>query len=121
MNKVKPTPKQKKTFEHMKKAKSLQEAMLQGGYSQLTSTHPKQNLIESQGFKVLLEQYREDLVRAGVSSEILAEIQAEGLFDQDAKVRLDYIKETKKDLGISQPDDRGVKVNVGVFDMGKYE
>lgn len=102
-NKVKPTDKQLKTFKHMKNAKSLQEAMLKGGYSQATSTHPKQNFIEAAAVKPLIEQYREDLINAGFSTAMMAEIQVEGLTEQDPKVRLEYIRETKKDLGLSQP------------------
>lgn len=101
-NLVKPTDKQKKTFLHMAKAKSLQDAMLKGGYSKATSINPKHNFIEREGVKPLIEEYREHLINAGISTEILAEIQAEGLFDQNGAVRLGYLKETKKDFGLSQ-------------------
>lgn len=117
--KVKPTEKQLQTFQHMKKAKSLQEAMLKGGYSLSTSTHPKQKLVESAGFKTLLGEYREDLKKAGITKEVLAEIQAEGLFDQDAKVRLEYLKETKKDLGLSSQQE-GEKVNLNIFNNPNF-
>lgn len=99
-NKVKPTKKQISTFKHMKNAKTLQEAMLAGGYSKSSSLKPKQNFTDSEGFKSLVDQYKGDLIKAGFSTEMLAEVQMEGLFDQDARVRLDYIKETKKDIGL---------------------
>ncbi len=114
-NQVKPTEKQKQTFKHMKKAKSLQEAMLAGGYSKKTSINPKQNFIDSKGAKVLFKQYKNHLTNAGISPELLAEVQAEGLFDQNAQVRLGYLKETKKDFGLIH-DSEGTKVQVNVFD-----
>mgnify|MGYP001591680812 FL=1 len=113
-NKVKPTEKQKRTFEHLKTAKSLQEAMLAGGYSRKSAESPRQNFVARGGTQVLLEKYRGHLKKAGISSELLAEIQAEGLFDQNAAIRLGYLKETKKDFGISQ-ETPSVNVAVGVF------
>ena len=104
MNKVKATKKQLQTFKHMKNAKSLQEAMLKGGYSQKTAFYPKANFLEREGTKTLIKKYQEDLINAGISTELLAEIQAEGLFDPNSAIRLGYLKETKKDFGLNQPD-----------------
>lgn len=116
-NKVEPTEKQRQTFEHMRTAKSLQEAMLAGGYSKSTTINPKQNFIDSKGVRVLFKQYKKHLTNAGISPELLAEIQAEGLFDQNAQVRLGYLKETKKDFGlIHDSESSGVAVQVNVFD-----
>ncbi len=109
---TKPSKKQERLFEHMKKADNLREAALAAGYSEASAKNPKL-LMEKKGFQMLMEQYREDLVKAGFSTEMLAEIQMEGLFDQDAKVRLDYIKETKKDVGLFQPDSRS-QINIGI-------
>ena len=105
-NKVKPTEKQIKTFQHMKKAKSLQDAMLKGGYSYKSSIAPTKNFLDREGTKQLIEQYRDDLINAGISMELLAEIQAEGLFDQNSGIRLGYLKETKKDFGITTQDNK---------------
>lgn len=111
-NNVKPTEKQLKTFLHMKKAKTMQEAMLKGGYSLNSSIAPSKNFLEREGVKPLIEQYRDDLINAGISTSILAEIQAEGLFDQDARVRLEYLKETKKDIGLLNSQDSNVKKRI---------
>lgn len=105
-NKVKPTQRQIKTFEHMQKAKSLREAMLKGGYSEKSAIDPKGNFLEREGTKTLIEQYREHLINAGISPELLAEIQAEGLFDQNSAIRLGYLKETKKDFGLGSDTER---------------
>lgn len=102
INKVKPTPMQLSSFENIKRGMKLRDAMLAGGYSKQTSTHSKQKLVKSRGFQELIKEYREDLKKAGVTKEVLAEIQAEGLFDQDAKVRLEYLRENKRDLGLAQ-------------------
>lgn len=101
-NKIKPTKKQEEALKHIKRGMRLRDSMIAAGYTPKTATHPKQNLIDKRGFQVLIHQYREDLKKAGISSEVLAEVQAEGLFDQSASVRLDYLQETKKDFGILQ-------------------
>ena len=110
-NKVKPTDKQIQTFKHMDKAKTLQEAMLAGGYSRKSSLKPKQNFTDREGTKVLVEEYKGHLEKAGISPELLAEIQAEGLFDQNAAVRLGYLKESKKDFGLLV-EDKAPTVNI---------
>ena len=115
-NKIKPTEKQLSTFENIKRGMKLRDAMLAAGYKPSTGINPKAKLVDSKGFQVLIKEYREDLRRAGVTKEVLAEIQAEGLFDQDAKVRLDYLKETKKDLGfIEDKQEGGITNNILVI------
>jgi len=114
-NKVKPTKKQRQTFEHMKTARSLQEAMLAGGYSKSTSLKPKQNFTDLRGVNVLLKEYKGHLENAGISPKLLAEIQAEGLFDQNAQTRLGYLKETKKDFGIIQEEKAIPQTQVNIF------
>jgi len=100
-NKVKPTELQKETFKHLHHAKTLQEAMLKGGYSKNSSLYPKANFLDREGTKSLINQYREELRKAGVSIEVLAEVEASGLFDENGAVRLGYLKENKKSLGLS--------------------
>ena len=91
-NHVKPTRRQLATFENLKHTRSLREAMMRAGYSEKTSSHPRQKLVESEGFQILLVQHREELHRAGVSTKLLAEILMAGLFDKNAMVRLNYSK-----------------------------
>lgn len=113
-NKVKPTKKQAAFFDELKRAKDLREAGRRAGYSEKTIMSPKQNIMDTEGFRVLLDQHREELRKAGVSIELLAEIQATGLLDKDAKVRLEYVKEAKKDFGIFQPDNKPTKIMIGI-------
>ena len=111
-NNVKPTPMQLSTFENIKRGMKLRDAMIAGGYSPNTSKAPGQKLVDSRGFQELIKEYREDLRNAGVTKEVLAEIQAEGLFDQDARVRLDYLKENKKDLGlVNENPNTAIQIN----------
>jgi hypothetical protein len=115
---VKPTQKQRKAFENIKAGMNLKDSLLKAGYSPVTATHPKQNVVDSPGMKSLIEQYREDLMKAGITKEVLAEIQAEGLFDQNAGVRLGYLKETKKDFGLSvdlPTNQTNIQINAGDF------
>lgn len=100
-NKVKPTAKQKKAFEHLKAGLTKQQAMLKAGYSPKTALNAKQNLMEAPGTQVLIHQYREELRKAGVTTEVLAEVEAAGLFEDNPNVRLEYLKEAKKSLGIN--------------------
>lgn len=121
-NKVSPSPKQKTAFEYLKTARDLGEAMRKAGYSEITSTHPKQNLVDTAGFKMLVNQYREELKTAGVNTEIMAKIQAAGLFDKDPKIRLEYLKETKRDFGLSQADLKVSNTLIGIsLDKKRYE
>jgi hypothetical protein len=113
-NKVKPTAKQRKTFENIPGSKSLGEAMVKGGYAPKTSTHPSSKLVESEGFRLLIEEYREKLLETGVNIDLMAEIQRSGLGDKDAKVRLDYLKEAKKDFGLWQADNKPSNVIIGI-------
>lgn len=102
--KTKPTKKQRKAFENIEAGMSKRQAMLAAGYSLKSAGNPKQELLETKGYQQLVNEYRAHLKNAGITPEILADIQAEGLFDQDARVRLEYIKETKKDLGMVNND-----------------
>lgn len=104
----------------MKKAQTMREAMLAGGYSQVSVDNPK-NFTDSRGFQILMEEYRNDLIKAGATPEMLAEIQVEGLFSQDDRVRLEYIKETKKDFGLFQPDNKQTNIVVGIVPKKNYE
>jgi|SRR3990170_2708536 len=121
-NKVRPTPNQEKTFEAIRSGgKTLQEAMIEGGYSHSSSLKPKQNLTDRAGFQTLIEKYREELRKAGISNDLMARVQTKGLVDEDAKVRLEYLKETKKDFGIFQPDNKPSNILIGILPKKDYE
>lgn len=104
MNKVKPTEKQRSTFEHIKRGMKLRDAMLAAGYDETTALNSKENYVEAAGVQKLMEEYRGMLIKNGATLEMLAELQIEGLFDNNGAVRLQYIKETKKDFGMSNED-----------------
>jgi len=109
-NKVRPTEKQIKTFENIKAGMKPFEAARLAGYSDQTVLDTRQNILNAPGFLTLVHEFREDLAKAGVTKEVIATIQAEGLKSRDPKVRLDYLKEAKKDLGLyapAQPQDNG--------------
>ncbi len=120
-NKVKPTELQISTFENIRRGMKLRDAILAAGYDKTTALNPKQNVIESRGFQELIKEWRSDLQNAGITKEVLAEIQAEGLFDADAKVRLDYLKETKKDLGLVDKNDNTTNIQVNTFIKGEKD
>jgi hypothetical protein len=111
-NRVKPTDKQLKTLRHLSNAKTLQEAMLKGGYSKASSINPKVNFIDREGTKSAIQEYKEHLINAGASPEILAEIEVAGLFEENGAVRLGYLKEVKKSFGLAEPDPGNIKRQV---------
>lgn len=113
-NKVKTTKLQKKAFENLKGSESVGEAMIKAGYSAVSALKPKQNLTGREGFRLLIEEYREQLLTFGVGIELLAAVQRAGLEDKDSRVRLDYLKEAKKDFGLWQADNKGSQVIIGI-------
>lgn len=108
-NKVKPTKKQRSTFEHIKRGLNLKDAMEAAGYSENTSIAPRKNFLGAAGTQELIKQYRQLLIKNGVSLDMLSELQVEGLFDNNAGIRLAYLRETKKDLGF--PQDNNIQNN----------
>lgn len=112
MNDVKPTEKQKLAIQHLMAGMTKQEAMLKAGYSEISSQNPKLNLMERAGTKVLIQKYRDELRKAGVSIEVLAEVEASGLFDENSAVRLGYLKEAKKSLGLAQLEETEKNINI---------
>jgi len=111
--KVKPTKLQREAFSNIQKGMSKRQAMMAAGYDATTAQNPTANLVATPGYQALKEEYKKHLEKAGVSLEILAEIQAEGLFDQNAGVRLGYVKEAKKDFGLVEPDTIGAELKDG--------
>ncbi len=115
-NRVKPTKLQRKAFEQLRSSSTVRadEAMIAAGYSSNTALSPKQNLMDTPGFKLLIEEYREALKKQGISIDFMAEVQTSGMHDKDAKVRLEYLKETKKDFAIFQPDNKPSNIVIGI-------
>ena len=123
MNKVKPTEKQRSTFEHIKRGMKLRDAMIEAGYSKETAQKTKQNFTDRAGVQPLIEQYKKLLIKNGLSLDMLAEIQIEGLFDENGAVRLGYLRETKKDMGLVQdevPNQTNIQINVHPEFLKKY-
>src|SRR3990167_2871367 len=123
MNKVKPTEKQRSTFEHIKRGMKLRDAMIEAGYSKETAQKTKQNFTDRAGVQPLIEQYKKLLIKNGLSLDMLAEIQIEGLFDENGAVRLGYLRETKEDMGLAH-DDVSTQTNVQIVftkeELNKY-
>lgn len=110
-NKVNPTEKQRSTFEHIKRGMALRDAMLAGGYSEQSARKPKQNFTDREGVKSLKDEWITLLNKNGFNLDMLAELQIEGLFDNNGGVRLQYIKEFKEDLGLKQPNTNYTQIN----------
>ena len=81
-NRVNPTALQRKAFQNIKRGMVLKDAMIQAGFSEKSAENPKQNLVDRPGFKALILEYRDGLKKAGITKEVLAEIQAEVYFRQ---------------------------------------
>lgn len=82
MNRVKPTAKQAKAMELIRKGTKPMPAMRQAGYSEKTSRHPGKNLLRLAGPRTLIEQQKDAYARVGITPIYLADKMKEWL---DAK------------------------------------
>jgi hypothetical protein len=80
-NKVKPTKLQRRTLEILRDNPDmpLGKAMISAGYSEITSSHPKQKLVDSRGVENALEEWKETLRGTGITEDKLAKKYAEWL------------------------------------------
>ena len=115
-NKVKPTPKQKATIEILKENPNMEKgpAMIKGGYSPKTSTHPKQNFVDLKGTAIVIEQWRKELRGSGLGEQKIKEKLQEWIDAQkiktsltepdeivpDYKTQIEAGKMVRKDLGM---------------------
>jgi hypothetical protein len=118
MKNVKPTKLQERAVEILKDAPSMAvgEAMRQAGYSERTSTHPKQNFIDLKGTQIALDKWREALRGSGLNENKLIEKYSEWLdahkistsLTEPDKIVPDYTTQLKaaewlrEDLGVKQ-------------------
>ncbi len=68
-NKVKPTKLQLKTLaiKQTNPDLSMRKAMIEAGYSSITASHPKNNLVEARGTEKAMEQFKLKLTDLGVT------------------------------------------------------
>jgi len=52
---------------------SKRQAMIKAGYSKVTASHPKQNLIEAPGTKTALEEIKDKLIGRGINIDFMAD------------------------------------------------
>jgi len=52
---------------------SKRQAMIQAGYSEVSASHPKQNLVETSGAKTAIEEMKEKLIGRGITIDYMAE------------------------------------------------
>lgn len=71
----KPTELQRKATELLATNPKLSKrrAMIKAGYSKITASHPKQNLIEAPGTRTAIEEMKEKLVGRGITIDFMAE------------------------------------------------
>ena len=104
---------------------STRAAMIKAGYSKVTASHPKQNLIEAPGTRTALEEMKDKLVGRGINIDFMAEKYKEwitakkwkGSMTEPDKVVNDYETQLKaKDdinriLGMGEEKGTGIQFN----------
>ena len=114
--KQQPTMLQKKAFKllienpNVAKSKLLEAAGYAAGKKGVNSTQ----ILATEGFKTLQAEYNFHLNQQGVDAQLLAAKMRAGLDGEDKKTSvLEYIKETKRDIGISKEvPDTMIQINL---------
>lgn len=118
MNIVKPTEKQRKTFETKMTNPDipLGKAMELAGYDEKTAMNPKQNFVDSRGVEELRKEYKNHLTQLGLGPAKIAAKMAEWLdatkistsLTEPDKIVNDY--QTQLKAGEMLREDLGLKV-----------
>lgn len=124
---IKPTEIQQRTFEAklVNPKLSMGQAMIQGGYTEISASHPKQNFVDSRGFDTLREEYKKQLSDLGLGTAKIAAKMAEWLdaekpfssHTEPDRLIPDYQTQIKagemlrEDLGLTQEINVAVQVN----------
>lgn len=90
------------------------QALIQAGYSPSVATVHARDIINSDGFKTLQKEYHYHLDKMGVDVKLIAEKMRAGIEGEDKKASvLEYLKETKRDLGLSKDvPDTMIQINI---------
>jgi hypothetical protein len=122
----KPTLKQAKAMELIREGVLPTVAMKEAGYSEETSSHPKQNLLRSPGVKSIIEQFKSEYTRLGITPAYLVKKEKEWLEakkivtspTEPDKVFPDYSIQIKagemirKDMGLNQDTPDNLKKRI---------
>ncbi len=112
MNKVKPTLKQAKALELIREGMKPGPAMREAGYSEKTSEAPHRNLLSLAGVAVIIEDYKAEYARVGITPSYMIAKTAQWL-------------EAKKQIGAVILIDKAGKVvkaeNEGMIEVDDYQ
>jgi len=76
---------------------SMRQAMIRAGYTKVSASHPKQNLIERKGVQQAIENFSEQLVGLGVTTDFMAKKYLEWLTATKIKTSLTESDKTVPD------------------------
>jgi hypothetical protein len=68
----KPTKKQATALELIRQGMKPRKAMQKAGYSKLSSTHPRENLLQAVGARSIIEKYKDAYTRVGITQDYMA-------------------------------------------------
>lgn len=119
-----PTEKQAKAMELIRNGEKPKEAMIKAGYSPETAKDPKTNLLNLKGVRNIIEQYRAEYLRVGITPHYMAKKTKEwleatkikGSLTEPDKVVPDYETQLKaaemvrKDWGMGQ-EQQNIQIN----------
>lgn len=114
---TKPTVMQAKAMELIREGNTPRQAMLKAGYSVATASHPSDNLLRTPGTQSIIEQYKAEYTKAGITPEYMVKKTKEWLEAKKVKTSLtepdqiveDYQTQLKaaefvrKDFGLAEP------------------
>lgn len=89
---AKPTTKQAKALELIREGQTPTSAMREAGYSEETSQAPGRNLLSSAGAQSIIDQYKAEYAKVGITQQYLAAKTAE------------WLEATKIDHSHTEPD-----------------
>ena len=129
-----PTDKQAKAMELIRQGEKPQKAMISAGYSPKTALHPKENLLQLEGAQEIIEQYKAEYTKVGITPIYLAIKTKEWLEAKKIKTSLtepdrevpDYPTQLKaaeyvrQDWGMTVLENKGISVGDVVINIINY-
>lgn len=137
MKKPKTTDKQAKAMQLIREGKNPTQAMKEAGYSESTSSHPDTNLLQLKGAQSIIEQYKAEYLKLGITPRYMAKKTSEWLeatkikssMTEPDRVVPDYQTQLKaaeyvrKDWGMESDKNINIDAKILVIPselMGKY-
>lgn len=119
------TDKQAQAMELIRQGEKPKEAMISAGYSPNTALHPNENLLQLKGPQQIIEQYKAEYLKVGITpaymvkktAEWLEATKVKGSFTEPDRTVPDYQTQLKAAEFVRR--DFGMEQNVGISINGE--